>query len=95
MKSQHCQEIFRWKDARLGNQMDAGFDRVRVNLRLPVWMGSRKKTGLGKYEQIDSFPVLVFRSQGTWCLAKRCLPVFKTYLFSWGWMSTSSPGLEK
>lgn len=32
MKSQHRQEIFRRKDARLGNQMDAGFERGGVNL---------------------------------------------------------------
>lgn len=54
-------------------------------------MGNGKKSGLGKYEQTDSFPVLVFRSQGTWCFAKRCLSVFKIYLFSWGRMSHEQP----
>lgn len=61
--------------------MDVGSDRVGVTMRLPAWMGNRQKTGLGEYEQIDSFPVLVWRSQSTWCFAKRCLHVLgSTYL---------------
>lgn len=71
MKSPHCQEIFRRRNASLGNQMDAGSDRVGVTMRLLAWTGNRQKTGLGKYEQTHSFPVLVWKSQGTWCFAKK------------------------
>lgn len=42
VRSQHCREVFRRKNARLGNQVDAGFDRGRVNLSLLACTGNRR-----------------------------------------------------
>lgn len=53
-KSQRCQEIFRSKNARLGDQVDVGFDRVGVTMKLLaqviVRIGNKKKTGPEGYE---------------------------------------------
>lgn len=80
-KNQHSQERFTKRNARLGDQIDVGFDRVEVAVRLlawvTVWVENRKKTGPGGAKQIDSFPVLSLsmeeRGQGTWCFGKRRL----------------------
>lgn len=85
-KNQHSQERFRKRNARWGDQIDVGFDRVEVTVRLlawvTVWVENRKKTGPGGAEQIDSFPVLSLsmeeRGQGTWCFGKRCLWVLRS-----------------
>lgn len=45
--SQHCQKILRRRNARLGDEMDVGFDRVGVTTMLlpcvTVWVRNRKK----------------------------------------------------
>ena len=38
MKSQHWREVFRGNNVGLGNQMDFGFDRVGVTMRLLAWL---------------------------------------------------------
>lgn len=49
-KRQRCQEIFRRRNARLGEQVDVGFDRVGVTRKLLaqviIKIVNRKKTGL-------------------------------------------------
>lgn len=54
--SKACRLIFRARDE---EGMWHGSDRVGVTMRLLAWMGNRQKTGLGEYEQTDSFPGLV------------------------------------
>lgn len=55
-----------------------------------MWMGNRKKVGLGGCEQIDSFPVLKSfhgRRSGSLLFWEKVLSCIKIYLFSCGWVS--------
>ena len=81
----------------MNDQMDADFDRAEVTLRLLawviMWMGDRKKIGLGGYEQTDFFPVLksfsVRKRSGYVLFWEKVLYCIKSYLFSLGaWACT-------
>lgn len=87
MKSRHWREVFRGNNVGFGNQMDFGFDRVGVTMRLLARLGNRKKTGPGEYEQIDACSSAGLKKSGDLVFCKKMPSCIKNYLFSWDRMS--------
>lgn len=96
MKSQHWREVFRGNNAGLGNQMDFGFDRVGVTMKLLARLGNRKKTGPGEYEQIDACSSAGLKKSGDLVFCKKDAFVYQELFIQLGSdVSPSSSGQDK